>query len=196
MRTRLLRRTILALAVTCGMLVLTPSPSWACSCAIMSTAQQVGLAGTVASGTVAWTATDGQKRTYQVEIDHVYKGAAASTEKLVTQASEAACGLADLAPDQRYLFFIDGVHPGSMRIGLCGGTTAYDAATARQVEAITGPPGAPLAAPPGASTGPPSGDHTSLVVALSVGALLLVLAVLGAVGVRRRPVAGAGPRSD
>lgn len=181
-----MRRFFLALTVTLGMLVLTPSPSWACSCAIMSTAQQVAQAGTVASGTVGWTATDGQKRTYQVEIDQVYKGAAGSSEKLVTQASEAACGLADLAPGKRYLFFIDGVHPGSMRVGLCGGTTAYDAATARQVEAITGPPGKPLAPAPGESTQRPSGDHTTLVVALSVGALLLLVAVVGAVGVRRR----------
>jgi hypothetical protein len=180
------RRFLLALGVTLGMLVLTPSPSWACSCAIMSTAQQVAQAGTVASGTVAWTATDGQTRSYQVQVDHVYKGAAASTEKLVTQASEAACGLANLAPGKRYLFFIEGVHPGAMRVGLCGGTTAYDAATARQVEAVTGPPGKPLATPEDASAERAAGDHTALVVALAVGAVLLLVAVVGSVGVRRR----------
>ena len=186
MRPHLLRRCLLALGVTLGLLVLTPSPSWACSCAATSTAQYVARAGTVASGTVAWTASDGQTRSYQVEVDHVYKGAAGTTEKLVTSDDEAACGLANLATGKRYLFFIHGKHPGTMEVGLCGGTTAYDVAAARQVEAVTGPPRPPLAPPPEAAADTASGDRTVLTVALVAGAVLLLLAVVGAVGVRRR----------
>lgn len=181
-----MRRFLLALGVTLGLLVLTPSPSWACSCAAASTAQHVSRAGTVASGTVAWTAGDGQTRSYQVQVDHVYKGAAATTEKLVTADDEAACGLANLATGRRYLFFIQGKHPGSMEVGLCGGTTAYDEAVARQVEAVTGPPRQPLAPPPGAAADTSSGDRTALTVALVAGGVLLLLAVVGAVGVRRQ----------
>jgi hypothetical protein len=176
-------RLVLALAVSLGLLVLTPGPSWACSCAAADTAKQVELAGTVASGTVDWTATDGQTRTYSVDFDAVYKGAAAASEKLVTSAHEASCGLADLAVGKRYLFFVEGRHPGAMRVGLCGGTVAYDASAAARVASVTGPPGTPLPSPDlgdeaagGGSTGP--------VVALGLGAALLAVAV--GVAVRRR----------
>ncbi|HET6167082.1 MAG TPA: hypothetical protein VFE07_09665 [Marmoricola sp.] len=178
-----MRRLLLAFALTFGMLVLTPSPSWACSCALSSPAEQVRLATTVVSGTVDWTATDGQRRTYKIDVDAVYKGAAASSEKLITSDNEASCGVADLATGKRYLFFIEGQHPGAMRVGLCGGTTAYADALARQVTAITGPPGKPLPAPT-STAGPENGDHTGLVVGL--GALVLLLCLASGVAVARR----------
>jgi MYXO-CTERM domain-containing protein len=177
------RRLLLALGLTVGMLVLTPSPSWACSCALAPPAAQVRNADTIASGTVDWTATDGQTRSYKVDVDAVYKGSAASSEKLTTAASEAACGVGDLAPGKRYLFFIDGQHPGAMRIGLCGGTTPYADPLVRQVEAITGPPEKPLAASDPSDTTDDSSRTTS--IALGVGGLL-VLAALAAFALRRR----------
>lgn len=179
-----MRRLVLALAVTLGLLVLTPSPSWACSCAVATTARHVQDAVTVAAGTVDWTATDGQTRRYRVEVDRVYKGAAATSEKLVTNADEASCGLADLAIGRRYLFFIEGRHPGAMRIGLCGGTVAYDEATAREITSVTGPPGEPLAAPDPAAGSSSTGDRTA--VLLGAGAVVLLVVAAGAVVVRRR----------
>jgi hypothetical protein len=178
-------RTLLALLVSAGILVLTPSPSWACSCAASTPQQQAKLAGTVAVGTIDWSATDGQTRSYQVSVEQVYKGAAARWEKLTTSANEASCGLADLATGKRYLLFIDGVHPGSMRVGLCGGTTAYDEALVRQVESVTGPPGAPLPAP-GANHPPPE-DHGTRNLVLGVGGVVVLLAAAGAIVVGRRP---------
>jgi MYXO-CTERM domain-containing protein len=175
-------RLAFVLAVAVGLLVLTPSRSWACSCAAADTAEHVRRATTVASGRVDWTATDGQTRTYNVKIDAVYRGAAASSEKLFTSANESSCGLADLAPDQRYLFFIEGRHPGAMRVGLCGGTVPYDESVAREVEALTGPPRAPLPSQghesPATSSGPP------VVVMLLAGLALAGLAV--GVVLRRR----------
>jgi hypothetical protein len=177
-------RVVLAVAVVFGILVLTPSPSWACSCASTTPAEQVQRAVTVAAGTVDWTATDGQTRTYKVEFDAVYKGSAAASEKLATPANEAACGVGDLAAGQRYLFFIDGEHPGAMRIGLCGGTTPYDAAVAGQVEAVTGSPGKPLAVP---VVDAPSGDDRGRTALVAAGAgALLVLAGGAAFLLRRR----------
>jgi hypothetical protein len=178
-------RALLVLLVGAGLLVLTPSPSWACSCAVADPPQLVKLAGTVAVGTVDWTATDGQTQTYQVAFESVYKGAAARTEKLTTNAEDSACGLTDLAVDRRYLFFIDGVHPGAMHIGRCGGTTAYDDALAQQVEAVTGPPGRPLPGPPG--TAAPPEDHATRTLVLGVGAVLLLLGAAAAIVVGRRP---------
>jgi hypothetical protein len=178
------RRCLLAAVVTLGMLVLTPSPSWACSCVMATTPQHVKDAVTVASGAVEWTATDGQTRTYNVAFDGVYKGAAAESEKLRTNANEASCGLADLATDERYLFFIEGKHPGTMRVSLCGGTIAYDDAIAQQIEAITGPPGTPLSAP---TTDVATEDHATrnVLLAAAAGALLLFVGA-GAFALRRR----------
>jgi hypothetical protein len=178
------RRVLLAVAVTWGLLVLTPSPSWACSCAMVPTSQHVSDAGTVAAGTVVWTATDGQTRTYEVDVDGVYKGAAARSEKLITHASEAACGVGHLATGRRYLFFIDGRHPGLMRIGLCGGTVAYDAAIAHEIEAVTGPPGRPLATA-GAAADPGDGSPRAGMLGIGGAAALVLLAVVAFV-VRRR----------
>lgn len=184
MRPAGLGRWVLVGALALGLLVLTPGPSWACSCAMATTAEHVRAAGTVASGTVDWTASDGQTLTYAVDVDRVYKGAAAMSEKLRTSASDASCGLTDLAPGRRYLFFIEGRHPGTMRIGLCGGTTEYAAARAREVESVTGPPASPIAATSEPQT-EDTGDRSPVVLGVA-GLALLVLAGVAVVR-RRRP---------
>lgn len=176
-------RTLLVLAVAAGILVLTPSASWACSCASVPAATQVKRADTIVDGTLQWVASNGMETTYGVSVDQVYKGRAAAREKLIGPADEAACGLGSLATNERYLFFIHGVHPGRMTVSLCGGSASYDARTATAVEAITGAPGGPIAPPvvsgpvekdpdDGASWLPVVG--TSLAVGLALGGLLLL----------------------
>lgn len=176
-------RLLLALAVALGLLVLTPGPAFACSCAMAPVEEQVARAGTVASGTVDWTASDSQTLTYKVDFDEVYKGSAAGSEKLTTNANEAACGLTDLDSGRRYLFFIEGRHPGAMSVGLCGGTVEFTDAVAAEVVAVTGPPGKPVSAPSAETE--PDGSSTGTYLAAG-GAVLLV--ALGAVAfvVRRR----------
>jgi hypothetical protein len=166
---------VLAVVVTFGILVLTPTASWACSCAISTTPQQVKAATTVAAGTVDWTATDGQTRTYRVDFDAVYKGSVAGSEKLSTAANAAACGVGDLATGKRYLFFIEGEHPGAMRIGLCGGTTPYADALAAQVVSLAGPPSKPLKAP-SPETDDSDGSGGATTVAVGAAALLALVA--------------------
>ena len=184
MRPLRVRHCLLAVAVAFGILVLTPSASWACSCAISTTPQHVKAAGTIAAGTVDWTATDGQTRTYKVDFDAVYKGSVAGSEKLSTAANEAACGVGDLATGRRYLFFIEGEHPGTMRLGLCGGTAPYDPGLAAQVAAITGPASKPLATPTASDSG---GGGKSSTITVAVGAAaLLALAAGAAFFLRRR----------
>ena len=181
----LVGRFFLPIVVTFGVLVLTPGPSWACSCIMATTPQHVKDAVTVAAGTVDWTATDGQTRTYRVDFDSVYKGAAAESEKLSTNANEASCGLGSLATGQRYLFFIDGRHPGAMTVNLCGGTIAYDDALARQVESVTGPPGKPVAAPTPAAVSDDDSSTRPVVIALGAAGLGGFGAIIGLV-LRRR----------
>lgn len=179
-------RLLLALAVAFGLLVLAPSPAFACSCAMAPFEEQVERAGTVASGTVDWTATDSQVQTYKVDFDAVYKGSAAGSEKLTTSANEASCGLTDLDPGTRYLFFIDGRHPGAMAVGLCGGTVEFSEAVADKVVAVTGPPGEPLSTPGLEAKPEDSSTRTFLLVG---GAVLLVALAAAVFAVRRRATA-------
>lgn len=181
-------RLLLALAVALGLLVLTPSPSFACSCAMESFEKQVARAGTVASGTVDWTATDNQTLTYKVDFDAVYKGSAAGSEKLTTSANEASCGLTDLDSGTRYLFLIEGRHPGAMSVGLCGGTVELTEAVAAEVVAVTGPPGKPLSGPSAES----EPDGSSLGTYLAAGGAVLLVALGAAAFVVRRREAGPG----
>ena len=177
MRTPRVRHCVLAVVVTFGILVLTPSASWACSCAISTTPQQVKAATTVATGTVDWTATDGQTRTSKVDFDTVYKGSVAGSEKLSTAENDAACGVGDLATGKRYLFFIEGEHPGAMRIGLCGGTTPYDDAQVAQVASLAGPPSKPLTTP---SPKVDASDGPGGAITVVVGAAALLALAAGA----------------
>ena len=142
-------RLLFVLALTVGMLVLTPGTSWACSCVMRTTAQQVHSAGTVVDGTVNWVASNGITTTYSVKVSKVFKGKAAEKEKLVGAAQESACGLGSLITDKRYLFFIAGEHPGRMSVSRCaGGAVAYDEALAAKIVSITGEePTGPFATP-------------------------------------------------
>ena len=176
-------KLLFVLALTAGMLVLTPTASWACSCASNTKAQQVEQAGTVVDGTLKWTATNGITTTYSVQVSKVFKGKAAEREKLISSANEASCGLGKLVTDKRYLFFIEGEHPGQMRVSLCGGSVPYDVALAGRIQSITGEePTGPFATPgsrPGAVDEDPIAGTpwytvvgTGAVVALVLGALL------------------------
>lgn len=182
------RRTLMVLAIAVGMLVLTPTASWSCSCAVQETAVQVKRADTVVDATVVWVATNGIERTYSLKIDQVYKGKAAEFEKVQTPASEAACGLGSLAPEERYLFFITGEHLGQMSSGLCSGTAPYAAGLAAEIEAVTGPPSGPteLAVQP---TGPVDEDQIEGTAWYTVvGTALTLAAVIGGLIWLRRKV--------
>ena len=140
-------KLLLVLALTAGLRVLSPQTSWACSCALGTTVQQVAHARTVVDGKLDWVATNGITTTYSVVVTNVYKGKAAEREKLVGPASTASCGLGPLVTDKRYLFFIDGEHPGQMNVGRCGGTKPYSLVLATKIQSITGEPTGPYATP-------------------------------------------------
>lgn len=139
-----MKRLLLVLAVAAGMLVLTPTASWACSCAISTTAQHVKRADTILDGILEWSATNGLTTTYSVKVAEVFKGRAAVREKVTSAANAATCGLGDLATDKRYLLFVHGEHPGTMQVDSCGGSALYDAVVAHRVEALTGADSKPL----------------------------------------------------
>jgi hypothetical protein len=182
-----MRRLLLVLTVAAGMLVLTPQPSWACSCAMADPATHAQRADTIIAGTLDWTSTNGLERAYQVEVDQVFKGTAVAKEKLTTKAAEASCGLGALATGRRYLFFVRGTHGGAMRVDLCGGSQEYSDALAAQVQQATGPPRQPDPLPTSGTFQLNGDDRTLPTIAGIVGGSLVAVALLvGAVaGVRR-----------
>ena len=139
-----MRRLLLAGLLGMGVLLLVPSPSFACSCAAGNIAEHARTAESVGSGTVAWSADDGQTRVYSVSFDEVYKGELAMVEKVLTNVAESACGLS-VVTGRRYLFFLDGTHRGVIRANSCGGTTPYTAQVAAEIARATGSPTKPLA---------------------------------------------------
>ena len=172
-------RLLFVLAVTAGMLVLTPQTSWACSCAVSSTAQQVHAAGTVVDGTLDWVATNSITTTYSVKVSKVFKGRAAAREKLVGSANAASCGLGSLATRKRYLFFIEGKHPGKMSVSLCGGTTRYDATLAAKIQRVTGrAPTGPSATPGSKVTADDDGGRGPWLVVGAATALAILAALV------------------
>ncbi len=178
-------RFLFVLAVTAGLLMLTPQPSWACSCASMTTAEHVKRADTVIDGNLEWTASNGLTTTYSVKVDDVFKGRAGVREKLLSPAYASACGLGDLATNKRYIFFVTGEHPGTMQVDLCNGSAPYDAALAAQVQSATGPPGAPIPERSALVAAHQGSGHRWLWI---TGGVLVVGAVAGTLAQARRRV--------
>ena len=182
-------RALVVLLLACGIVLVSPTVALACSCVQVTAEQHTKDADTVAIGTVQWVADNGIEKSYSVSFTQVYKGMAGLQEKIITASDEASCGLADLAVDEKYIFFLEGKHPGRMRASLCGGTTGYDVATLDAVESVAGPPKEPF---PSFASGPEA-TGTDPVRVIGIGAL--VLAGLGAVVlVLRRRAQGHGGR--
>jgi hypothetical protein len=171
------KRLLVVIGLVGGMLLLTPGAALACSCATSSVAQQVRSAETIVDADLDWKATNGVETTYGIKVRTVFKGKAAQDEKLLSNLNEASCGLGDLATKERYLFFVDGEHPGQLKAGLCGGTTGYTPALAAQIEKITGAPTGPYVTPP-TKPGPSDQDPiagTSIWTILGTTAVIVVV---------------------
>lgn len=188
---RSLVRALVVLLAAAGMVMVSPSVALACSCAQITAEQATKDADTVAIGTVQWAADNGVERSYSISVSQVYKGIAGIQEKIITGSEESACGLADLAVDEEYIFFLDGKHPGQMRASLCGGTTEYDVATLDAVERVAGGPKEPF---PSFGSGPTvSEDSTDPVRVIGIGAIILA-GIVAIVIVLRRRIQGHGGR--
>lgn len=183
-----MRRVLVTLLVATGMVLLSPSVALACSCAQVSTADQVARADTVVVGTLDWVADNGIDRTMLVAVDQVFKGKAGLREKVHT-TDEASCGLGDLATDKEYVFFLRGTHPGRMTASLCDGTTPYGEKVVNEVQRITHGPFEPL--PTYVTDLPPSTGPDPIRI---VGIGVIVLAVLAGVALAMRRGLGRWPR--
>lgn len=165
---------LVVLGVTTGMVLLTPSAALACQCVTSSVADQVDRADTIVGGTVEWTSTTGNERTYGLRIDEVYKGVAGMREKVLTADASASCGLGELATEQRYLLFLQGRHPGRLTVNSCSGSGAYTSDLVLAVQAETDGPFEPL---PSMGGEPPVADGVDPIRVVGIGAFVVAAGV-------------------
>lgn len=181
---RLLRVLLAALAGAVALVVLPAAPSFACSCAAASTAEQVERADVVMLGTVTDrqgpplrpVMSSGDPATYTIEVEQVFKGEVPPTASVLSADSGASCGLEGVEEGSRYVVFADR-SGGELWAGLCGGTAAAGAAFVADVQTAAGPPGPP---DPDAepTVRPAVGGELALPVAAAAGIGLVLLAGL------------------
>jgi hypothetical protein len=162
--------------------VLAPAAS-ACSCTGGTTAEHALRADAVFSGRLVarevvggW---GGGTALHVFAVDTVHAGEVAARQGVVSPASGASCGL-ELAGEGPFLVFATR-EDGRLAAGRCGGTTAWTAEAAAEVQMLTG---ATAPEPGAAGTELPGGPSTALVEA--VVAVLLVVAFGGGLLLRRR----------
>jgi hypothetical protein len=147
---RILRALLAAVLGALALVVLTASPSYACSCAAADTRQHVERADVVVTGTVRGTAQSEQTAAYLLDVDRVYRGSSGPVLEVMSPVNGASCGLEGLVEDGRYVVFaaaetVAGEPSDVLWANLCGGTAPASAQYVDALEAVTGP-GSPPAA--------------------------------------------------
>ena len=196
-------RLLLAAVLGALSLVLTATPSFACSCAVAGTAEYVDGAATVFTGTVIDKEPPPQRPvmssddpvTYTFAVERWFKGEQGDPVRVMSSMSGASCGLEGVRAGQRYVVFATESGGGELWASLCGGTAPWSADLEADVVATTGPgAGAPPSAAPAGTGGTsqdqvheagpsptgagPEGGFLAVPVALASGLGLVLLAVL------------------
>jgi hypothetical protein len=148
-----------------SLVVLTATPSFACSCAAASTAEYVDGAAAVFTGTVTAKEPPPERPvmssmdpvTYTFDVERSFKGDVASPTEVLSAMSGASCGLEGVRAGQRYVVFATESRRGDLWASLCGGTAPWSADLEADVVAATGPGvvAPPSAAPAGTAGTPP-----------------------------------------
>lgn len=189
---------VLMAVLGAGLLVLaTPAPAQACTCATQDTESFARQARAVFTGTVGEVvvarpggADNNAEYTHEVSVDLVYKGRVDSPEiEVVTGGRQSGgCGLGRLAADENYTFFVR-LQGEVLMAAPCGGTSRTRPALTAQLEALYGEGMAPTPAPtpveaeitPVAAAAEPA----DLSRALAPGAAMVLIGLLGLMLFRR-----------
>jgi hypothetical protein len=163
--------------------VLAP-PASACSCAGGTPTELALRADAVFSGRlVSREVLGGDTALHVFAVDTVHVGEVAARQGVVSAASGASCGL-ELTGEGPFLVFATR-EDGRLAAGLCGGTTAWTAEAAAEVQMLAG---ATTPEPGTAGTEFPTGPSRT---ALEAGAaVVLAAAVVGGLLLRRRRAFG------
>jgi hypothetical protein len=166
---RLLRVLLAAVVGALSLVVVAAAPSFACSCAAMSTQQYVDGADVVATATLTGVEpppkrpvmSSGDPATYTFSVDRAYKGDVDEEVAVVSAVSGASCGLEGMREGRRYVVFASQSQgDDALWAGLCGGTAPWSADLEADVVAAAAPGVAepPSAAPAGTAGGEGADD--------------------------------------
>jgi hypothetical protein len=196
------RRLLVVLVTTVGLVVLGPSTAYACDCATATPRSALGYADVVVEAAVVQKdepeQLEGMDVTrYLLEVRTVHKGEATERLEFASNYSGAACGLEGVEVGHRGMFFLyrptadGGYEPDAALVAnLCGGSMRI---TQAQVERVTGPgspprsDASPVAAEPREDVRAPADPGRSRWPAYAGGAALMLLGA-GWWVLRRRPV--------
>jgi hypothetical protein len=146
-----LRLLLAGLLAAVGLVALTPSASYACSCAAGTPSVYVDWSDVVFVGTLTAIEPPPQRRimssmdpnTYTFEVVQVLDGEVDSTAEVRSAMSGSSCGLERMQVGRDYVVFA-GHHQAALVSGLCSGTRPASTAYVERVEQVTGV-GAPRA---------------------------------------------------
>ena len=194
--TSTLRILFAALVAGAGLVLLTPTQAYACSCVGGDAEQFTEWADVVFTGTAVDYApppeqpmmSSSDPATYTFDVDTVFKGSAAPTTQVRSAWSGASCGLENIEVGTEYVVFAApqssrGRGNGELWANLCGGTARASQNYVADVEAVTGPgePPEPAVAEPAAAepaAAEETGRSTATTIAIAGGGLL-VLGIIG-----------------
>lgn len=195
---RALRLLLAGVLGALSLVVLGAPPSFACSCANVSTPEYVDGADAVFTGTVVdkqpppkrpvMSSTD--PVTYTLDVERTFKGDLSDPLPVLSAVSGASCGLEGVRVGGRYVVFAAQGRGGALWASLCGGTAPWSADLEADVVAAAGPGAAPVAEPAepaepaaspddmaaGTETRPAEGGFLAVPVALAAGLGLVLLA--------------------
>lgn len=142
----MVRMLVAGLLAACGLVLVTPSTSYACSCAGGTQSDFVDWADVLFTGTLTDIEPPPQRElmsstdpnTYTFIVHRVFEGEAGLATEVESAMSGASCGLEGMEVGEEYVVFATH-HRGALVSGLCSGTGRAGPGLVEQLEQLTGP---------------------------------------------------------
>jgi len=146
-----LRLLLAGFLAACGLVLVSPATSYACSCAMADPEAHVEWADVVFTGTLTDIEPPPQREimsssdpnTYTFAVDQVFEGEVGAVTEVESAMSGASCGLEGMKAGRDYVVYATD-DQGVLATGLCTGTGPVDLEHVETIEQVTGP-GRPVA---------------------------------------------------
>lgn len=146
-----LRLVLAGLLAAVGLVALTPTASYACSCAVAPTKAHVRYADAIFVGTLVGMEPPPRRQimastdpnTYTFNVQQVLEGAVGSTAEVESAMSGASCGWEGMEIGTRYVVFATAGRQ-TLRGNLCDGTRGASDQLVAEIAEMTGAQPQPL----------------------------------------------------